>query len=375
LAEGVATAAIGPPPNSMGEAPPLRTLVCAGARSGGAGAEAGRGDGAAAAALGNGPMRKGVWGGRGQAEGRSNGLSSSGVGGTAVNLFGAEPWRATWPVLWRRIDAQAPLPHLLRQVTQTVQTPPAANPPQPANMIGAGLLLAWAAIGFGLQRLDAPPAFFTFVFVMLGWVLSVMAHEFSHACVAYLGGDVTVVEKGYLSFDPRRYGDVGVSVVLPLLVLALGGVALPGGAVWLRNDLMRSRSWRAAASLAGPAATLVILLVLASVLRIWEGAGAEGALFPALTLLAFLQAMALIFNLLPIPGLDGFNAIRAYMPASWAPQLRKAEGLAMGLLLIAIFVVPGVGAQLFRAAAGLSLALGLDPAAIAEGWRAFHFWR
>jgi Zn-dependent protease len=261
-------------------------------------------------------------------------------------------------------------------VTETVQTPPATNPPQPANNgLGVGLLLAWIGLGFALARLTAPPGLFVFAFVMLGWVLSVMAHEFCHACVAYLGGDVTVAQKGYLSFDPRRYGDVGVSLVIPLLALALGGVALPGGAVWLRNDLMRSRGWRAAAALAGPAATLLILLALASVLRIWAAAGGWGPLYAALSLLAFLQGMALILNLLPIPGLDGFNAVRPFLPKEWAPQLRKAEGLTMGLLLIAIFVVPGVGAMLFTAAATLSRALGIDPTALAEGWRAFHFWR
>ena len=93
------------------------------------------------------------------------------------------------------------------QVTETVQTPPAAAPPRPANSLGAGLFLAWLAMGFALQRLSAPPGLLTFAFVMLGWVLSVMAHEFSHAAVAWLGGDVTVADKGYLSFDPRRYGD------------------------------------------------------------------------------------------------------------------------------------------------------------------------
>jgi Zn-dependent protease len=262
------------------------------------------------------------------------------------------------------------------QVTETVQTQPASDPPRrPANVVGAGLLLAWAGLGFMLQRLDAAPGLVTFVFVLLGWVLSVMAHEFSHACVGYLGGDVTVVDKGYLSFDPRRYGDVGVSLVLPLLVLALGGVALPGGAVYLRRDLMRNRAWRSAAALAGPAATLVILLVLTSVLRIWQAAGAEGPLPPALSLLAFFQAMALILNLLPVPGLDGFNAIRPFLPAAWAPQIRKAEGLAMALLLIAIFVLPRAAAVIFTPAMGLSEALGIDPTAIGEGWRAFHFWR
>ena len=263
----------------------------------------------------------------------------------------------------------------MRQVTETVQTQPAADPPRPANALGAGLLLAWAAMGYGLARLDDAPGVLTFAFVMLGWVLSVMAHEFSHAAVGYLGGDHTVAQKGYLAFDPRRYGDVGTSLVLPLLALALGGVALPGGAVYLRNDLMRSRAWRSAAALAGPAATLVLLVVLASVLRIWAAEGAQGALFPALSLLAFLQAMALILNILPIPGLDGFNALRPYLPTTLAPHLRKAEWLAMGLLFLAVFFVPGVGAGLFRAAASLSAVFGLDLDAIGAGWRAFHFWR
>jgi Zn-dependent protease len=242
--------------------------------------------------------------------------------------------------------------------------------------VGAGLFAAWLGCGVLLQQATAGPAgLLTFAFVMLGWVLSVMAHEFAHAAVAWLGGDTTVAQKGYLSLDPRRYGDVGSSLVLPLLALALGGVGFPGGAVYLRNDLMRGKGWRAAAALAGPAATLVLLIVLASVLRIWAAAGAEGPLFPALTVLAFLQAMALILNLLPLPGLDGFGAIRPYLPPALAPQIRRAEGLVTGLLFLAIFLVPGVGRALFVAAAVLGGALGLDGGALSEGWRAFHFWR
>lgn len=261
------------------------------------------------------------------------------------------------------------------QVTETVQTPPASDPPRPANALGGGMLLAWLGLGYLLERLDAPPGLITFAFVVLGWMLSVMAHEFSHAAVAYVGGDVSVAQKGYLGFDPRRYGDLGSSLVLPALALMLGGVALPGGAVYLRPDLMRGRGWRSAAALAGPAATLAILLALTALLRVWEAGGGSGALFAAVSLLAFFEAMALILNLLPIPGLDGFNALRPFLPAAWGPPLRKAEGLAMALLLIAVFVVPGAGSWLFAAAAALAQALGVDPAAIADGWRAFHFWR
>lgn len=261
-------------------------------------------------------------------------------------------------------------------MTDTAQ-PLAPAPAKPNNLVGPAILLIW--LGLGALLIRQPGGLVVFAFVMVGWVLAVMAHEFSHAAVAYLAGDHTVAEKGYLSFDPRRYGDLGTSLVIPLLALALGGVGFPGGAVYLRNDLMRSRAWRAAASLAGPAATLVVLLVLSFGLSFWRGWGVEGggatALFEALTVLAFLQAMALILNLLPIPGLDGFNAIRPFLPAAWAPAIRKFEGLAMLALLALIFIVPGASGALFIAAAMLGRLVGLDLQALQDGWTAFHFWK
>jgi Zn-dependent protease len=262
-------------------------------------------------------------------------------------------------------------------VTDAAATPEA--PPQPArkprNLVGAAILALWIALGAGLVYAPQAAGPLTFAFVMVGWILAVMAHEFSHALVAWLGGDHTVAQKGYLSFDPRRYGDVGTSLVLPLLALALGGVGFPGGAVYLRPDLMRNRLWRSASALAGPGATLVILLVLTTVLRAWLVFGGDSNLFAALTVLAYLQAMALILNILPLPGLDGFNVIRPFLPDSLTPHLRKAEGLTIGALFILIFLVPGVGRLLFSAAAALSIALGVLPEALQAGWQAFHFWR
>jgi Zn-dependent protease len=263
-------------------------------------------------------------------------------------------------------------------VTDAPTTPASpAKPPKPNPLVGLAILTAWLAVGAWLVA--APSGLAIFAFVMLGWVLSVMAHEFSHAAVAWLAGDRTVVEKGYLSFDPRRYGDLGVSLVIPLLALALGGIGFPGGAVYLRQDLMRGRLWRAAASLAGPAATLVLLLVLSFGLSFWRGWGVAGdgqaALFAALTMLAFLQATGLILNLLPIPGLDGFGAIRPFLPRAWTGGLRRFEGLATVGLFLLVFVVPGFSAGLFRAAADLSAGLGLDLEALQAGWRAFHFWQ
>jgi len=251
----------------------------------------------------------------------------------------------------------------------------AAAPPEPSSkLVGAGILALWLALGAWLLVSGHAPHIVTFAFVMVGWLLSMMAHEFSHAFVAWKAGDHTVKAKGYLDFDPRRYGNLQTSLIVPILALALGGIGFPGGAVYLRNDLMRSRVWRAAASLAGPAATAAILLGLATILRLWASGGATGDLFPALSLLAFFQAMALILNLLPIPGLDGFNAIRPFLPQSLASGIRKAEGLAPLALLALVFFTPA-GGELFRTAAALSAALGVSPEAMQAGWSAFHFWR
>ena len=257
---------------------------------------------------------------------------------------------------------------------ETSAAPPAATHLK-LSPIAPLLLLAWLGLAWALEALPAPPGLVTFAFVALGWVLAVMVHEFGHAVVGFLAGDHTVAEKGYLTLDPRRYADLGTTLVIPLIALAVGGIGFPGGAVYLRNDLMRGRGWRAAASLAGPLGTLLVLMGLAGVLAFWAPSPGQGqALASALAVLAFLQATALILNLLPVPGLDGYGALRPFMSASWARAARPIEGLAMIGLLMALLLVPGASGLLIGAAFDLMQALGVPPGPIVDGWRAFHFW-
>lgn len=238
------------------------------------------------------------------------------------------------------------------------------------------LLVLWLTLGGALAFAPGAPDILTFLFVLAGWMLALIAHEFGHAFVAWKAGDHTVETKGYLTLDPFKYADLGTSLVIPLLALALGGIGFPGGAVYLREDLMRSRLWRSAASLAGPAGTLAAFVVLAVLAQVWLGAfEMQGvALVSGLAFLAFLQATALILNLLPVPGLDGYGVLRPFLPQEIRQGLRKFEGLAMILLLMALFLVPGVSGALIGTAVDLTQAAGVPGIAIATGYDAFRFW-
>src|SRR5204863_9164555 len=77
--------------------------------------------------------------------------------------------------------------------------------------------------------------------IIVGWILSVILHEFAHGLVAYLAGDYTIKERGGLTLNPFQYIDPLLSIVLPVVFLAMGGIPLPGGVTYIRRDLIKSK--------------------------------------------------------------------------------------------------------------------------------------
>ena len=136
----------------------------------------------------------------------------------------------------------------------------------------------------------------TFVIVLIGWIFSLCLHEFSHALVAYLGGDTTVKDKGYLTFNPLKYTHPVYSLLIPIVFLVLGGIGLPGGAVYIETWRLRSCNWVSAVSLAGPTANLILAVIIGLVLRF--GPVTSSGLWPALAFLGLLQVIAVVLNLI-----------------------------------------------------------------------------
>ena len=212
----------------------------------------------------------------------------------------------------------------------------------------------------------------TFVVVLIGWLLSLCLHEFAHAFVAYQGGDYTVKEKGYLTFNPLKYTHPVYSLLLPLLFLAMGGIGLPGGAVYIERWRLRGPRWETAVSLAGPAMNALVAVILGLVLTFTPVAST--AFGPGLAFLALLQVSALVLNLIPLPPFDGFGAIEPHLPMDWRMKVAGVSGWLPWIVFLVLWYVPFVNSAFWGVVGLLSRLAGIPLQTAILGLSQFQFW-
>jgi Zn-dependent protease len=193
----------------------------------------------------------------------------------------------------------------------------------------------------------------------VAFVISVTLHEAAHALASYLGGDRTAYEGGQVSLDPiphMRREPFGM-VIMPLLSVfsmgwPMGWASTPYDPDWERRYPRRA-AWMAAA---GPGANL--LLALLALLGLWVGLGMGAFQAPPtisalgnlvegsspflqnvgafLSKLLVLNALLCLFNLIPLPPLDGASVIGLFLSEDLALRLKQTMrgGMSMlGLLL------------------------------------------
>ncbi len=199
------------------------------------------------------------------------------------------------------------------------------------TLVMAGFL--WAQVGNNPQT-------FMFAFIIGGWIVSLCLHEFGHAITAFWGGDESVEDKGYLTLNPLKYTHPIISIVIPLVILLMGGIGFPGGAVYINTHALRKPGYRSLVSAAGPFANLVCLLLLAVPFTqlpfyyIFSRAPEES--LSAIGLVALLQMTSLFLNLLPIPGLDGFGILEPILPREVLEFARSFR--VFGFLLVFVLL-------------------------------------
>ncbi|MFJ6214870.1 site-2 protease family protein [Streptomyces sp. NPDC092296] len=228
---------------------------------------------------------------------------------------------------------------------------------------------AWAVwTGFGEND-----RFGVFLFVVSGWVVSLCLHEYAHARTALHGGDLTVGAKGYLTLNPFKYANTLLSVILPVIFVVLGGIGLPGGAVFIERHRIRSRWKHSAISAAGPAVNLVLAVALLAPIGAGWLATAPAGFVVALAFLGLLQITATVLNLIPVPGFDGYGIIEPWLSLRARRAAQQVAPFGMLAVFALLWQTPA-GDWLWRLAYQVMELLDVPPALASIGYSAFRFW-
>lgn len=172
---------------------------------------------------------------------------------------------------------------------------------------------------------------------ILAIVYSITIHEFFHALAATLQGDYTAKYEGRLTLNPLAHLD-------PLGTIALLFIGFGWGrpVPFNPNNLRSSRFGSAIVGLAGPFANLLSVVVFGVVLRVLGssvGLDLNNLFFQFLVLLIQLNIMLFLFNLLPIPPLDGSKLLIALLPPQWFGFATFLE--RYGVFLLLAFLLTG----------------------------------
>jgi len=177
-----------------------------------------------------------------------------------------------------------------------------------------------------------------------GFLLAITVHEFTHGYVAYRLGDPTAKLAGRLTFNPISHLDLFGTIVLVLTQMIGWAKPVPVDSRYLQNP-RKDMLW---ISLGGPAANIVTAVLLSLVLHILMGvlggprggAGSAFFLWPLFMILALgvqINVVLAIFNLLPVPPLDGSGIVAGLLPRRYAYEYEKLQPYGFIILILLIF--------------------------------------
>lgn len=185
---------------------------------------------------------------------------------------------------------------------------------------------------------------FGYIIIVFAIVLgSVILHELSHGLVAYALGDTTAKDAGRLTLNPLKHIDPYLSILVPVVLYILGAPVFGGAKpVPINYHNLKGREWGfALVAIAGPL-TNFFLALLSFLIGHFSGLlyGAGGAVWQfVFSELVLINLGFMIFNLIPIPPLDGSRVLYAVSPDPVRQFLMSIEryGVILVYLLILLF--------------------------------------
>ncbi|MBY8344537.1 site-2 protease family protein [Streptomyces spinosirectus] len=237
------------------------------------------------------------------------------------------------------------------------------------GILAVTAVTGWATwTGFAEQ-----PGVAVFLFVTAAWVVSLCLHEYAHARTALHSGDITIGAKGYLTLNPMKYTHALLSIVLPVIFVIMGGIGLPGGAVFIERDRIRGKWRHSLISAAGPLTNVLFAAVCTAPFWLHALDGVPGDFRYALAFLALLQVSAAILNFLPVPGLDGYGIVEPWLSYNVKRQVEPFAQFGL-LFVFALLWVPSINSVFFDLVDAILRGLGVSDWDTSFGYSLYRFW-
>ena len=185
------------------------------------------------------------------------------------------------------------------------------------------------------------------VIVIAALILSIVLHEVAHGYAANWLGDPTAKLQGRLSLNPIKHIDPLGSVILPAALFLMNAGILFGWAkpVPYNPYNLRDRRWgEAIVAAAGPATNMLLAVIFAGLIRFSDALSLSSSMLELFSYIVYINILLALFNMIPLPPLDGSKILGALLPGSLGMQYRELTvrleqyGLLFTFLFLFLFI-------------------------------------
>jgi len=178
------------------------------------------------------------------------------------------------------------------------------------------------------------------LFYVIVLIMSIVVHEVAHGYSAYMLGDDTARLQGRLTLNPIKHLDIFGSVILPLLLILMKTGFVIGWAKpvpYNPNNLRNGKRGDFIVAFAGIAANLLIAIIFGLLIRFTLPLGLPASFYEISVIIVQLNLILALFNLIPIPPLDGSKILFSFLPA----RLRYIENFLekWGMFILLFFII------------------------------------